>query len=76
MKTYKIAYFFQTTGMLWWKKTEGVWGLFEEVECDRSDHLDYYPDMRTFDKLIDSDTSLEYIKDLRDKLEQGEDYEV
>lgn len=78
MVTYNIEYIKQTSGMLWWKKEEWVWAMYEEgpYNYHSPDAHDIDGQQVEYKKLLDSSEDLVYIKDLRDKLVRGEDYDI
>ena len=71
MNTYEIKYIKQFKGMLWWKKSEWVWALYEERMVDTSFPDDWYADMQPRAFLIEYSKSKPYLESIMERLVQG-----
>ena len=75
MCSYEIKYIKRVTGMLWWKKSEWVWALYEERMVDTSSPDDWYADMQPRTFLIESCKSKQYLESIMGRLVHGTAFE-
>jgi hypothetical protein len=71
MNTYEIKYVKQATGILWWKKSEWVWALYEERMVDISRPDAWYADMQPRSFILEVSKSKPYLESTMERLVQG-----
>lgn len=71
MSTYEVKYRKKVTGILWWKKSEWVWALYEERMVDTSYPDSWYEDMQPRSFILEVSKSKPYLESIMERLVQG-----
>lgn len=75
--TYDIRYEKVATGVLWWRKEEWMWRLYEvgESEVYSHDPRDIHGRTVPYKRLLETSGSKPYLLNIMNRIVNGEDYE-